>query len=67
MLNDKKINLSYLPYGDICKRSRSSVIFDVDYESFEQELLKAIEAEMEKVELGEHETEKEEIEKEEIL
>ncbi|KKC29881.1 hypothetical protein CDSM653_01110 [Caldanaerobacter subterraneus subsp. pacificus DSM 12653] len=43
------------------------MIFDVDYESFEQELLKAIEAEMEKVELGEHETEKEEIEREEIL
>lgn len=44
MLEKKKIELSYLPYGDVCKRSSNSQLAfdDAEYEEFEKDVLDAL-------------------------
>ncbi len=42
MLQEKKIVLEGLTYGDVCKRSRSACVDDLEFQEFEEELLAAI-------------------------
>lgn len=44
MLREKELQFSYLPYGDVCKRSSKSTtrLDDAEYEEFEAELLEAM-------------------------
>lgn len=46
MLQEKKIELNELAYGDVCKRSRSATLMSPDIQEFEKELLEMINEEV---------------------